>query len=72
MALAVLPSLRSKDGQGGRGMTETDYTIQKMRRQIQEVRRQLAQLIAENKMLKEENDRLFRKVIDHEDSKSLL
>lgn len=53
-------------------MTETDYTIQKMRRQIQEVRRQLAQLIAENEMLKEENDRLFRKVIDHEDSKSVL
>lgn len=45
-------------------MTETDYTIQKMRRQIQEVRRQLAQLIAENKMLKAENDRLFKKTIE--------
>lgn len=45
-------------------MTETDYTIQKMRRQIQELRRQLAQLIAENKMLKAENDRLFKKTIE--------
>lgn len=53
-------------------MTETDYTIQKMRWQIHELRRLLAKLIAENEMLKEENDRLFRKVIDHEDSKSVL
>lgn len=44
-------------------MTETDYTIQKMRWQIHELRRLLAKFIAENELLKAENDRLFKKTI---------
>ena len=38
-------------------MTETDYTIQKMRRQIRELKQ-------ENEALKAENDRLFKKTIE--------
>lgn len=45
-------------------MTETDYTIQKMRWQIHELRRLLAKFIAENELLKAENDRLFKKTIE--------